>query len=170
MPFTRRHRHAVCRWLVGVLLAVQWLVASHACAAGTLHAAQLAGQGAGGAVHGPAMPDCHQAMLAGAQAQLETAQDGAPHATPYAAAPAHASGASQDDAALCKAHCTAGQQLPADAPAAHAAPPLCGWCIVQLPPPLAAAPATAAALAPAQGGAPPPGWPPLFIAHGVLRN
>jgi hypothetical protein len=159
MPFARRHRHrqTLCRWLVGVLLATQWLVVLHACPAGMP-------QGAHAVAEATALPDCHKALLADAHAQAaHTGQATGPTA-------GEAVAASGDGAALCKAHCTAGQQLPADAPAADALPPLCGWCIVQAPLPLLDASAVAMARAPALGGAPPPGWPPLYIAHGVLRN
>jgi hypothetical protein len=71
-------------------------------------------------------------------------------------------------AALCKAHCSAEQQaaakvVPGDAPAPAAAGFFVALPAVPLPPTVANPQATAV-----RGGAP-PGWPPLYRAHGVLR-
>lgn len=70
---------------------------------------------------------------------------------------------------LCKAHCDADQQAPAQ-PASHEAPApaLAGFFV---------APIVCAADGLAQAGfsavpraGAPPGWPPLYLIHGVLRN
>ncbi len=74
------------------------------------------------------------------------------------------------DLALCKAHCTDEQSLPAaQADGALPAPTL-GWFIVAPPVLTAWVPAPLAHAAAPAGGAPPPGWPPLYISQQVLRN
>lgn len=72
-------------------------------------------------------------------------------------------------AALCKAHCSAEQQAAAKAAAGDAPAPAPGGFFVALP----AVPAILAMAGPqataVRAGAP-PGWPPLYLTHGVLRN
>ncbi len=71
-------------------------------------------------------------------------------------------------AALCKAHCSAEQQAAAKAAPGDAPAPLPGGFFIALP----TVPAVVAAAGPrataVRAGAP-PGWPPLYLTHGVLR-
>jgi hypothetical protein len=72
--------------------------------------------------------------------------------------------------ALCKAHCSADSQLPAQPDGAgDTAEPSTGWFIVSQQPAPRVAQAEAAWPQLPRAGAP-PGWPPLFLIHQVLRN
>lgn len=92
---------------------------------------------------------------------------GSPAAMHAGAAPCHGEAAASDEA-LCKAHCAEGQQVPAQQLAVDTVAHLPGGFTVLTLPTLQ------------QGGAArppadtlhlgrPPGWPPLYLAHGVLR-
>lgn len=129
--------------MVGVLLLVQWLVAAHACmpAAGRLGAPATALAAEAALM---AAPHCHDAVAG--------IQEAAP------------------DLGLCLAHCTSDDQAPTATAAADLATPALGWCLVMsaaLPAPPAAT--VAALAAPVRAGAP-PGWPPIYLRNGVLRN
>jgi hypothetical protein len=91
-----------------------------------------------------------------------------------ALAPCHdagftAAGAGQDEApaGLCQAHCEADSQAPAGPAVADLSAQALGGCMVAAPV-LPALAVTAAAAAPLAGA--PPGWPPLYLFHRVLRN
>lgn len=93
---------------------------------------------------------------------------------PGARVAVHASASCHDEApggeeALCMAHCSDAQQLPAQAPGGDLAAYLPGWCIVLALPTLQVVPAAHASWSTVRAGAP-PGWPPLYLLHGVLRN
>jgi hypothetical protein len=90
------------------------------------------------------------------------------------AAPEGCHGGATDDLgsaspALCKAHCEVGQSAPASAAPDVAAAPLAAMFIVCAFGPLVADGAAAERFA-APWPAAPPGWPPLYLTHGVLRN
>ena len=75
-----------------------------------------------------------------------------------------------DGDALCQAHCHPPGQASADAPAVDLSGITAGWCLVaavsaDLP---GLAPRVAAVTVPRPGA--PPGWPPLYLVHQVLRN
>lgn len=70
---------------------------------------------------------------------------------------------------LCKAHCGANAQLPGASATADAPVPSLGWCLVAAPLAWLSADAAEVASGVPQAGAP-PGWPPLFLTHRVLRN
>jgi hypothetical protein len=182
----RRHCRPLCRWLVGLLLAVQWLVASHACPP----AAGLAAQPASGPqsrlatpAAGPQWQAATPATFTGAAPARHAGLPDCHHApSPVGdAVPAAADAARFDDAAssaadsagsaLCRTHCSADPQAPTQAAAGDAVPDAGGWwmAIDPAPPRLPVLQPRAPALG-ARAGAPPPGWPPLFLAHGVLRN
>jgi hypothetical protein len=74
-----------------------------------------------------------------------------------------------ENPALCKAHCDADRQAPSHAAAGDAPAPAPMWFIVEAFEPFDAAGETAVQQALARSGAP-PGWPPLYLIHGVLRN
>lgn len=136
----RVQRRRLVTFLVGVLMLTQWLVAAHACV--PAHAGAPLQDG----VTVPmAAPHCHEA-------------EGA-HGIE---APAH-------DAGLCLAHCAADGQVPTSPAAADLAAPALGWCLVAAPLPVPTVVTVAALAAPVRAGAP-PGWPPLYLLHGVLRN
>lgn len=86
--------------------------------------------------------------------------------------PCHAAEGIDRDAVLpnlCKAHCGADAQLPGIYATPDAPVPSLGWCLVAAS--LTWAPAEVAgqvSSAPRAGA--PPGWPPLFLTHRVLRN
>jgi hypothetical protein len=71
--------------------------------------------------------------------------------------------------AACKAHCEGDRPAPPQSAAADMPAPLLGWCIVPSPAvePLAGLPVVHDA-APRSGA--PPGWPPIYLTHLVLRN
>lgn len=140
-PPLRTRRH-LATWLVGVLLLTQWMVAAYACAPRG---------GAAGA------PGTAPGFVAAVAADLP---------------PCHAAEGDDRDGGqpnLCKAHCSADAQLPGASATADAPVPSLGWCLVAAP--LALLPADVAELASSapRAGAP-PGWPPLFLTHRVLRN
>ncbi len=139
MLHTRRNRRTLCTWMVGVLLAVQWLVSAYACSPG-VHARGL-----------PAVPD-------EAPAAAHAGCDSGSHEM-----------SSGDAGSLCKAHCTANEQLPAQPASDDLPAPTLGWFIVSTT--LGGAPATSGWTSEAtpRCGAP-PGWPPLYLLHQVLRN
>jgi hypothetical protein len=157
MGLQRRHRQTICRWMVGMLLAMQWLAVSYACPpavpAAHVTEAQAAQPGIGRQAE---MPDCHHAAAAASTTPTST--------TPTSSTP------DSTDTALCKAHCSAGQQAPAQPPAVDSVPHMAGWCMVMAVAPAPDVPTSARSMGVARDGAPPPGWPPLYIAHGVLRN
>jgi predicted lipoprotein with Yx(FWY)xxD motif len=74
-----------------------------------------------------------------------------------------------DNPSLCKAHCSADQQAPAQAAPEDAPASSPGWFIVAAAGPLgAAAPQPGPPTVPRSGA--PPGWPPIYLIHQVLRN
>jgi len=99
----------------------------------------------------------------------------APQAEPAAATGmpgCHASAPKTMDPAqpsLCKAHCDAEGQAPAQAAAQTAPPPGPGWFFVLSLAPAHLAAAAAFDLTEARSGAP-PGWPPIYLSQQVLRN
>jgi hypothetical protein len=70
---------------------------------------------------------------------------------------------------LCKAHCDADQQVPAQWSPDDAPAPSSGWFIVPAPGLLDLTGAQPGQMAASRSRAP-PGWPPLYLIHGVLRN
>jgi len=70
---------------------------------------------------------------------------------------------------LCKAHCDADQQLPAHFALGEASAPALVWFAVDAGAALASACAPNHRPSVAHAGAP-PGWPPLYLIHEVLRN
>ena len=88
-----------------------------------------------------------------------------------AAQPTHCHQAeSAHGVALCQAHCSAEQPAPAQPSPTDAPAPTLGGFVFVIP----AVPVVAADLfGPSASPAPPaspPGWPPLYLTHGVLRN
>jgi hypothetical protein len=74
-----------------------------------------------------------------------------------------------DNPSLCKAHCSADQQAPAQAAPDDAPVPSLGWFIVGVAGPLdVAVPQAVPPTVPRSGA--PPGWPPIYLIHQVLRN
>jgi hypothetical protein len=74
-----------------------------------------------------------------------------------------------DNPSLCKAHCSADQQAPAQAAPDEVPVPSLGWFIAGVAGPLDVAAARAGPPAVPRSGAP-PGWPPIYLIHQVLRN
>lgn len=72
--------------------------------------------------------------------------------------------------AQCKAHCTEDQRLPAAQADASLPTPTPGWFIVAPPALSAWVPMVLVQATAPAGGAPPPGWPPLYLSRQVLRN
>lgn len=105
---------------------------------------------------------CVRAMPAAAQVHAGCGEAGAVLA-------ATDQGAAQDEA-LCGAHCKNDQSLPAAQADGSLSSPSPGWFVVAPPAlPMVWPAATAAhGLAPTSGT--PPGWPPLYLQHQVLRN
>lgn len=143
---TRRHR-GLLGLLVGLFLAVQCLVAAHACEPLRLPAA--AGNVAASWAAADALPDA-----------LDAAHHGC----------AAAAGEADDGGALCQAHCQPTDQLGSDAPVvsppAQGAP---GLAVMPAPPPTLPPTTALRATTLAPDAAAPPGWPPLYIVHLVLR-
>lgn len=143
MPLGRNLRKSISIGLIGMLLLMQCLVVAHACALALPAPADLhAG-----------CTDRHPALVTAA---LVTADE---------------SPAPGQDSALCKAHCSNDPSLPAAQADGSPPAPNLGWFLVVAMPALPAAwlPAPAAQGLPTSGGAP-PGWPPLYLQHQVLRN
>ncbi len=142
----RARRRQLASLLVGVLLLAQWLVAAHACM--PVHATGPAQA----VLHTPqAAVHCHGADVA----------DGADVSDGL--------GASARERGVCQAHCTADGQAPATAASADLPAAALGWCLVAAPLQVPPAVTVAARAAPMRAGVP-PGWPPLYLLHGVLRN
>ncbi len=74
-----------------------------------------------------------------------------------------------DNPSLCKAHCSADQQAPAQAAPDDALVPSLGWFVVGVHGALDVAAPQARTSAVSRSGAP-PGWPPIYLIHQVLRN
>jgi hypothetical protein len=98
-------------------------------------------------------------------------------ATEHAACAGHGAAATEaattepaSDMALCKAHCTEDQSLPAAQADGSLPAPTLGWFIVAQPVLTAWLPLPLAQAAAPASGAPPPGWPPLYLSQQVLRN
>ncbi|MDP2004780.1 MAG: hypothetical protein Q8K45_03825 [Rubrivivax sp.] len=99
----------------------------------------------------------------------------APQHAPPAAAVAHAEGlpchdsVSDGEGAVCKAQCTGEEQAPTQPVLGDNLARLAGWCIVVTVPVLRvdADPRPSFDAGPASS---PPGWPPIYIVHGALRN
>lgn len=133
-------RRRVCAWMIGVFLLMQWLVVAHACP-------QLARVQAGGSAAAAVAShagDCH-------------------------------GGEPSRDTALCQAHCSVDQQAPAKAAPSDLPLPALGGFVLAFP----AVPVVPAGLVDAGASGSPatavcagaaPGWPPLYLTLGVLRN
>lgn len=70
---------------------------------------------------------------------------------------------------LCKAHCSADPQAPAQSAPDEVPVPSLGWCIVGVAGPFDVAASQPRLPAWVPSGAP-PGWPPIYLIHQVLRN
>jgi hypothetical protein len=141
MRVSRSTRQRVSRWMIGVLLLVQWLTSAYACPQARFEQPASAAR-ADAPADPAAMADCHGMTVS----NMDPANP-----------------------ALCKAHCDAGTQ----APSAKAQGDVPGPSLVAL---VVAAPVVHDdEAAPGQArsdilfGAP-PGWPPLYVIHQVLRN
>lgn len=127
--------------MIGALLLVQWLTSAYACP----------------------------------QARFEQPEPGARAealADPAALADCHSMAVSEMDPAnpaLCKAHCDAGTQAPAVKLQGDVPGPSLVALIVATPVLHDTAAAPSQARSEVQTGAP-PGWPPLYLIHQVLRN
>ncbi len=140
MLLSKSTRKRVSAWMVGVLLLVQWLVAAHACMPAHASGAAQAAQ------HEPKVAvHCHGGDLADT-----------------VGAPSHEPG-------LCQAHCVADGQAPSSTAPADLPVHALGWCLVAAAPALVADAGAVALTTPVRAGAP-PGWPPLYLLHRVLRN
>lgn len=139
MRMGRSTRQRVSRWMIGVLLLVQWLTSAYACPRLEQPAANWHDEAV---VASAGMADCHGMTV--------STMD-----------PAHP--------ALCKAHCDADKQAPAVKAHGDVPSPLFAWLIIANPVLHDVLPAPIHA----RGDilcAGPPGWPPLYLIHQVLRN
>lgn len=99
------------------------------------------------------LPAPHPATVASAHAEALPCHDGVP----------------AGERAVCKAQCSGDEQVASQPGAGDNLARLSGWClVVSMPPPLPDA-ATPPGFGPGPTGAP-PGWPPIYIVNGVLRN
>ena len=73
-------------------------------------------------------------------------------------------------AGLCQAHCSSDEQLPAPSPALDLPPASPGWCMVAPAAPAPQEVGTRTSLPPLAWAGAPPGWPPIYLIHGALRN
>lgn len=98
-----------------------------------------------------------------------TAQPAAVHATMADCHGMTASDIDADNPALCKAHCSADQQAPAQAAPDDAATPSLGWFFL-VEPAAPALPDLRSGGQPVPRSGAPPGWPPIYLTQQVLRN